>query len=125
MWDEQRKSDVSTACVLCRADAEAGAALLLARAGERCCGELFAVERNPLVRGRPARRQRLGRSPVDRLEELPDSLRVVPGQEFNKIRSAQENGAQPAAAVPREVKVTKPVERATAMSAAWDSSSCF
>ena len=25
----------------------------------------------------------------------------------------------------REVKVTKPVERATAMSAAWDSSSCF
>lgn len=47
-------------------------------------------------------------------EELPDSLRVVPGQEFNKIKIGDRKTAlNRLPQFRREVKVTKPVERAT------------
>jgi len=47
-------------------------------------------------------------------EELPDSLRVVPGQEFNKIKIGDRKTAlNRLPQFRREVKVTKPGERAT------------
>ena len=60
-------------------------------------------------------------------EELPDSLRVVPGQEFNKIKIGDRKTA-----LNRLPEFRREAQRYEARragdglcSAAWDSSSCF
>ena len=122
LWDEQRKSDVSLHVRY------AGRTL---KPGQRYYWRVrvsdAAGNYSPWSEIRSFAVGLLGGSDWDgarwiAFEELPDSLRVVPGQEFNKIKIGDRKTAlNRLPQFRREVKVSG----RRSMSAAWDSSSCF